>query len=184
MDKLVKCLVKKISETNPQFTALQLKKMEYGLICFFDEFTKFILLITIFSFFSLQKYFILVCLFFCPIRLFSGGYHCKTYWGCFFFSLVALSIPILIGKHYFLSNHVLIILLLISFLLIWIFSPVDNVNKRIKSKQRRSKLKTISILITFILSLFCWALPSEFLTIAVLSIFCSVMMMLLGKFIN
>lgn len=184
MDKFVNNLIKRIGETNPQFTNLQLKKMEYGLLCFFDEVTKFILYIILLGFFSLQQYFILVCLFFCPIRLFSGGFHCKTYWGCFFFSLTVLSIPIVIGRYFSFNNTILVILLIISFLLILIFSPVDNINKRIKSMERRNKLKIISILITLILSLFCCILPGKFLTVAVLAIFCSVMMMMIGKFVN
>lgn len=184
MDKLVKKIIIKIAQTNPQFTDLQLKKMEYGLLCFFCEITKFILFVLIFRVFSLHGYFIVGCLFFCPIRMLSGGFHCKTYWGCFFFSLIVLFITIEISTYFFLNRSVLIFLLLISFALVCAYSPVDNANKRIISKKRKMKLKICSIIITAILELSCWLLPYKYTNTAVMFIVCSVVLMLVGGFQN
>lgn len=181
MDGFISFLVEKISQANPEFSALELKKMQYGMLCVFDEITKLIPYFFVFYLFSLQNYFIIVFLFFCPIRLFTGGYHAKTYWGCFFITFSMYWILILAGKNLSLNHNILIVFLIISFILICFFSPVDNVNKRIKSKERRKKLKYTSIMITLVQSIICFFLPQMFITTAVLSIFCAVIMMMIGK---
>ncbi len=53
MSKVISCLVNQISKTNPEFSDLDLKKIEYGLICIFDEIIKIILYFIIFWLFSL-----------------------------------------------------------------------------------------------------------------------------------
>ncbi|MFL0198680.1 accessory gene regulator B family protein [Clostridium sp. WILCCON 0269] len=50
-----------------------------------------------------------------------------------------------------------------------IFAPVDNVNKRIKSNERRMKLRYTSIIITFLSSVASYFIPHGFL----IFLFCS-----------
>ncbi|MCI1945232.1 accessory gene regulator B family protein [Clostridium luticellarii] len=183
MNNFITCLVKKISESNPEFSELELKKMEYGLVCTFDEITKLIPYFIIFWIFSLQNYYIIALLFFCPIRLFSGGYHAKTYWGCFFISFIVFYIIVTAGKYIILNNISVTFLLGISFTLICIFSPVDNINKKIKSEHRRKQLKYYSILTTISLIIICYFIPNQFLSTAVISISTATLMMLIGKLI-
>lgn len=184
MNKIIKCLVNKISEYNPEFSDLELKKMEYGLICTFSEITKFVPYFIIFWIFSLHKYYIVSIIFFCPIRLFSGGYHAKTYWGCFFISLSVFAGIAIIGKYIILNKYILMLLLIFSFAIVCIFSPVDNVNKRIKSKERRLKLRNCSIIITLCLSILCYFIQGEFFNTAAISIVSAVIMMMVGKINN
>ncbi|MFL0194501.1 accessory gene regulator B family protein [Clostridium sp. WILCCON 0269] len=184
MNKFIGRLVKKISETNPEFSDLELKKIAYGLECILDEITKIIPYFIIFWLFSLQQYYIVILIFFCPIRLFTGGYHAKTYWGCFFITFITFLVMIVMGKYILINTIISIVLLIISFIFVCIFSPVDNVNKRIKSKQWRMKLKYISIIITFCLSIVCYLLPDRFLSTAVISIIFAVMLMMVGWVIN
>lgn len=184
MNKLISCIVKKISETNSQFTDLELKKMEYGLLCFFDEVTKIIPYYILFYLFSLQQYYVVAFVFFCPIRLFSGGFHAKTYWGCFLISFITFWVIIIIGKYISISIITSILVLTISVLLVYIFSPVDNINKRIKSRERRKKLKYFSVVVTFLLSGLCFLIPDKFFTTAVISIFIAVIMMMMGMMGN
>ncbi|AGK97486.1 accessory gene regulator B family protein [Clostridium pasteurianum] len=181
MSKLITCLVTKISESNPEFSDLDLKKMEYGLICAFDEITKLIPYFIVFWIFSLQKYYIVALIFFCPIRLFSGGYHAKTYWGCFFISFIVFFMIIIFGKYIMINNIISLLLLIVSFIFICIFSSVDNINKRIKSENRKKKLKNYSILITLILIIACYFIPYKFLNAAVISIVSATIMMMIGK---
>jgi accessory gene regulator B len=181
MIKYISCLVKKISEANPEFSDLELKKIEYGLIAVFDELTKLIPYFIIFWLFSLQQYYIVVLLFFCPIRLFTGGYHAKTYWGCFFISFTIFGLIITISKYISINTSILATLAILSFVLVCIFSPVDNINKRIKSNERRIKLKYFSIIITFFLSFLCYFLPCKFLNTALLSIIIATLLMIIGK---
>lgn len=184
MSNFISCLVKEISKTNSQFSDLELKKMEYGLTCLWDEITKLIPYFIIFWLFSIQEYYVVVLIFFCPLRLFTGGYHAKTYWGCFFISFVIFSLIIVIGKYIAFNIIILIVSLIISFILICIYSPVDNINKRIKSKERRMKLKYFSIIIAFSLGILCYFIPYRFLPTAVLSIISAAILMVIGKINN
>lgn len=184
MSELISNLVKSISKANPEFSALELKKMEYGLTCLLDEFTKLIPYLIIFWFFSLQKYYLVTLMFFCPIRLFAGGYHAKTYWGCFFISFAIFSSIIAAGKYISFNIVILTLLMLVSFILICIYSPVDNINKRIKSKEYKRKLKHFSIIITFVLSMLCYFLPYKLLPTAALSIISATILMMVGKIDN
>lgn len=184
LDKFVGYLVKIISEANVEYTDLQLKKIEYGLTCIINELLKTIPYFIIFYFLSLQWYFITTFIFFCTIRLFTGGYHAKTFWRCFFMSLVILTTIILIGKYAVLNKTFIILILLSSFIFVCINAPVDNINKRIKSRERRSKLKIASIVVTMVLCAMCYFIPSKYLTTAVISIFGAVIMMLIGKVNN
>jgi accessory gene regulator B len=184
MSNFISCLVKEISKTNSQFSDLELKKMEYGLICIWDEITKIIPYFIVFWLFSVQEYYIIVLIFFCPIRLFTGGYHAKTYWGCFFISFVIFSLIIVIGKYISFDIIILIVSLIISFILVCIYSPVDNINKRIKSKEQRMKLKYFSIIITFSFSILCYFIPYRFLPTAALSIISATILMVIGKINN
>jgi len=184
MNKLICCIVKEISKTNSQFTDLELKKMEYGLLCLFDEVTKIIPYYIIFYLFSLQQYYMVAFVFFCPIRLFSGGFHAKTYWGCFFISFLTFCVIIFIGKYITINIFTSVLVLIISVLLVCIFSPVDNINKRIKSKERSNKLKNFSVIIIFLLSGLSYLIPSRFFTTAVLSILIAVILMMMGYINN
>ena len=184
MDRFITCVVNKIANTNPEFSELELKKIAYGLECIIDEITKIIPYFIIFWIFSLHKYYLVILLFFCPIRLFTGGYHAKTYWGCFFITFITFTAIIFMGKYILINKMVLIALLGISFILVCIFAPVDNVNKRIKSDQWRRKVKRISIAITFSLSVLCYFLPQAFLNTAVISITFSVVLMMVGKIMD
>lgn len=181
MNRFIATLIRKISESNPEFSELQLKKMEYGLICTFDEITKLIPYFIVFWIFSIQNYYLIALIFFCPIRLFSGGYHARTYWGCFFMSFLIFCAIILFGKYLTINHYILALLLLTCFILICIFSPVDNINKKIKSKKRRKKLKYYSIIITLILIIICYLIPDKFLTTAVISIISATILMIAGK---
>jgi accessory gene regulator B len=180
MDKFTSYLVRKISETNPQFTDLELKKMGYGLLCLFDEVTKFVPYFIIFYLLSLQQYYVVAFIFFCPIRLFSGGYHSKTYWECFIISFIIFLTIIVISKYISLNFDILITLLIISIILVYRFSPVDNINKRIKSEERRKKLKYLSVITTLLLSGLCYLIPNKYFATAVISIIFAVVMMMTG----
>ena len=181
MNEIVHNLVKKIASTNPQFTEMQLKKMEYGLICAFSDLTKLVAYFLIFYLLNLQQYFIISLIFFCSIRLFSGGYHADTFWGCFLMSFAIFLAIILLGKYIIINTIIIKILQIISITLIILFAPVDNINKLIKSIERRKKLKFYSIIVTCLLSSLCYLLPQRFLTTAVISIASAVIMMVFGK---
>jgi accessory gene regulator B len=181
MNKLAKHIVHTISQTNPEFTHLQLLKMEYGLVCIFSEVSKFVPLLILFSLLSLQKYFLIAFFFFGANRIFSGGYHAKTYWKCFV-STYTLFIFLVFTGNYFEANILpLSILLCAAIVAVCLYAPVDHQNKPILSPKRRLHMKYYSILAVLSTSIACFFLPDSYFVTAVISIITSVILMLLGK---
>lgn len=169
---------------NNQYTDIELKQIKYGLYCIIDEFTKFIIFSILFFSLSLFSRFLVIVFFLCPIRVFAGGFHNKTYWGCFFFSLFQLLTIFAIDKVYNMTLVVRIILLVGSCFLIFVLSPVDNINKPIISQIRRKKMKYISTILAIVLSLVIFILPPQYNDIATLSIVNASVLLVLGVMQN
>ena len=100
-------------------------------------------------------------LFFYSIRLFCGGYHAKSYLRCFlltnlvFISTIVLTKPIILYD----LEWIVLVLVLLSSVIIFHFSPVQNKNhpysyKRYCKFKKISKWLTITFTITYILLFF------------------------------
>lgn len=91
----------------------------------------------------------LICI--VPIRMYTGGYHAKTYFKCnVVFGLLFL-LNILMFQ-YIVENELeiqLCITTLLSFYIIERFAPVENENKELTSRQKK-KYKKISIVLFII----------------------------------
>lgn len=91
----------------------------------------------------------LICI--VPIRMYTGGYHAKTYFKCnVVFGLLFL-LNILMFQ-YIVENELeiqLCITTLLSFYIIERFAPVENENKKLTSRQKK-KYKKISIVLFII----------------------------------
>lgn len=180
MEKIINSLMKTIS-SNTNYSNIELKKIEYGLWAILDEFTKIIMYFIVFGLLSLNDYLLVILLFFCPIRAVSGGFHNKTYWGCFFFTLGLFLLTIWTSTNISLDNVLRVILLALSFAIIAILSPVDNINKPIKSIEVRKKMKKLSILTVSVLIVICLFIPENYLNTAVLSIVNTSLLLILGE---
>lgn len=91
----------------------------------------------------------LICI--VPIRMYTGGYHEKTYFKCniVFWLLFLLNIFMF---QYIVENELeiqLCITTLLSFYIIERFAPVENENKKLTSRQKK-KYKKISIVLFII----------------------------------
>lgn len=93
---------------------------------------------------------------FVAIRQFTGGYHAKTYCRCnLTFAIVtslvfSLTKMVVYSKTYTLPNHILFLVL--SFIVIWNFSPIENENKPLDQAQKK-KNRCIAIVLTLIASI-------------------------------
>lgn len=181
MDTFVQYIINQIKETNPQYTEKQLKTVEYGIRCTVDELSKIAILILLSLFFNITKYFMVSLIFFAIVRTTTGGFHNKTYIGCLISTLVIFSTMLSIAIYIKLSETIRICLLLTSLLSIIILAPVDHITKPIISKERRFRLKIISIINVIILGLISLILPDVYSNVALLSISGSTFLMVIGK---
>jgi accessory gene regulator B len=77
--------------------------------------------------------------------LLAGGYHSNTYWGCFFVTLIGISIAVFGGVYFEMSIYTKYIIFIISVIITVIYAPIDHFNKPIISVERRKRFKLYSI---------------------------------------
>lgn len=84
------------------------------------------------------------------IRSCTGGYHAQTYFKCnliYIFSfLCTIKFYNFLSKQYLIfNNYFCLIIMIISIIIIWLYAPVENVNKKINEKSKK-KFKRLSII--------------------------------------
>ena len=130
------------------------------------------------------RYYILNC--FCKFKAFCGGLHASTYLRCFILSnLIFLSVYSLSWGLTYVSWFLSVLLLLISFIVIFAFAPIKNVNHPL-SDERYIRNKRISRVLVFtemivILAIYTIIRNIYFLSIASTSMFAVSFMMLIPK---
>ncbi len=94
---------------------------------------------------------IIFLLVFIPLRKFTGGYHADTYMKCnIVFAILYTSVFWLTKILYkYTDVHIIEAILAISFIVVYIFSPIENPHKPLDSDEKR-KYRMLSI-ITYIL---------------------------------
>lgn len=123
---------------------------------------------------------------FVSLRLFCGGLHASTYLKCFILSnLIFLSVYSLSWGLTYVSWFLSVLLLLISFIVIFAFAPIRNVNHPL-SDERYIRNKRISRVLVFtemivILAIYTIIRNIYFLSIASTSMFAVSFMMLIPK---
>jgi accessory gene regulator B len=70
------------------------------------------------------------------IRTYAGGYHAKSQLGCYIFSTVAITVILLGIKHITFSCFICLIAALISAIVIYVLSPIENINKPLSKKEK------------------------------------------------
>lgn len=132
-------------------------KFEYGLLLFIETFLDilgFIVIGLIFGHLGLLTVYLLT---FAVVRLNAGGYHAKTFMGCFATISVMALASIGIMTYYNGPLFVYLTLGVLSGVLIMIMAPLDSVSKPMSEKQkRRCKVKTfyftiITMTLSFVL---------------------------------
>lgn len=72
-----------------------------------------------------------------PLRTYAGGYHARTQWGCYISSVV-LIIAVLLGIRFIpWTNFIVITICIISGLIIYILSPVADINKPLDAVEEK-----------------------------------------------
>ena len=120
------------------------------------------------------------------IRRFAGGYHANTEVSCYFISFIILTTSLLIIKY---SNIDLIFAFIIHSLclvLIFILSPIDNINKPL-SRDEYEKYRKITRLLSigmFIISLLFYCFKISFLYTPAMLSYVIISVLLISGFIK
>ena len=89
---------------------------------------------------------------FVTIRMYAGGYHADTHWGCMLTLVCVLSVFIFIS---ITTMSILSpILWILSAIILFRFAPVEHPNKPI-SEKKKMKLRKKSLISFFVWTIFC-----------------------------
>ena len=108
--------------------------MEYTLKALLNEISKCVLYGAIFSFFHMLPDFLLAYAVFVTLRLFAGGIHCKTYWGCLIVSFIMITTCLLLPRAFPDSRVIMTGLSMISAICPLLWAPVTPSFRMIKKK--------------------------------------------------
>lgn len=145
---MVKLCAKKITSFliyNQSINSDEYELYKYG----FETLIAFIMnisIILIISFIAGKfKYTLLFLCCYCPIRQYTGGYHAENYKKCLgvFIIIYLMDVTILSWIKTLKLNEILLLMELISFIGIWILTPIEHREKPLTNKER-SHYKKVS----------------------------------------
>ncbi|MDE6357492.1 MAG: accessory gene regulator B family protein, partial [Eubacteriales bacterium] len=122
------------------------------------------------------------------IRVYAGGYHCRTPLRCYIFSVLMLVIVLFILKGQALRNPLIItIISIISSIIILSLAPVEDENKPLDEIEIKAYEKRTTRNLLIVLSIFLLALMINKINISAcicISLLCNGIMLILGKINN
>lgn len=108
---------------------------KYGLEIFLSLVTKIVLLTIIAYIFNVVVEMTIFASTFFILRINAGGYHAKTFLGCFIATVIFTFFTIGILSTISIPFYLTIIILTISDILIFLYAPVDTPNKRLTPRE-------------------------------------------------
>ena len=126
---------------NQEYSEADEKRIRYGLVCIFSDLYKFILLLIVFSIFSLTKELLIAFISVLLLRPFLAGYHAKNELTCIFMSFLTMWISILVGKMNIIPSTLELLLTILLPIIGLLIAPVRT--KKVEEKKLKSKLITV-----------------------------------------
>lgn len=119
-----------------------------------------------------------------PLRIYAGGYHARTQIGCYIFSVVVIVSVLLAIEFIPWTNFIYIAISTVSVLIIYILSPVEDMNKPLDAAEVKVYGKKARIILSFELGVFVFLIALEMKVIVScisVSLFVQCVMLILGK---
>lgn len=127
---------------------------QYGFEALISSITGTLILLIIGFITNNLKNAIIYELLFTLLRRHTGGYHCKTHFRCIFMYNSIFVFIIFVQKYINVTLIVMIIILLCINVILWIFTPVKNINKQTTSltyTRNKKQTKLYSFVISMII---------------------------------
>lgn len=146
-----KFILRKIEESirkqYPKYDNDKIDTIMYGIEGLYITIEKSIVIFTLAAILNILKPLLLLLLFFNIIRMFAFGMHAPNGIICLIISSAVFLFGAYLSKILYIDNIVLIIIYLICFILITIFSPADTIKRPLIKKSRRIRFKVLSMII-------------------------------------
>lgn len=162
----------------------EIETIKFGLECLISELSKFVTYFFIFMMLSMTMEYIVAFLFLCIPRLFAGGYHSKTYWGCFFVTFIAFCLAVFIGRMFYFGFIWRAFIMVFSFTLTIFYAPVDHLNKPIISEKRRKLFKFYSAFCMMIMGSIVLFYNHRLAMVATIALFVQALSLPVGFYLN
>lgn len=110
---------------------------------------------------------ILIVALYIPLRSYAGGFHAKTSYRCFVYSLVMMFLLLSVIKFFKLGNTICFIICIMSGIIIFLVSPVPDKNKPLEKieykvfKRRSRQILAIEVLLFVVSILTKWNTIAE-----------------------
>jgi len=130
-----------------EITALEEKKLKYGLEGFYNVATKTVVFLALAIVLDIVPEYFMLIFVYSTLRLYGFGIHMKTSFQCWMTSL-----PMYIGgcfliKHVVFPDIILFIMWAFGFISFLLFAPADTPSRPLIYKKKRVRAKILSILI-------------------------------------
>ncbi len=122
-----------------------------------------------------------------PLRSYAGGYHARTQIGCYFFSIVLITISVIIMKVLSWDSFICCIINIITSSSIIILSPVEDINKPLSESERVLYRKKAIVILTFLIIIFLLFLILKNIKVVVcvtMTLIVLSFMLVLGRVVN
>jgi len=106
-------------------------------------------------------------LYYAPIRIYAGGYHAKTQLRCYVLSSIMVTIVLLAIKYFTFTDITCVVLLAISDLVIFLFSPTEDKNKPLDELEKKVYRKRTLVILTVDSVLICEFIFLKFFDVAI-----------------
>lgn len=128
----------------------EIAKIKYSLEAFLYEFEKLVILLIIFSLLGKTHEFIISTIVLFTIRPIAGGLHFSKFINCFLFTLIFFVLAIIILPLIPLKKTTIIIILFVSLIINYLFSPISSKNRPNKDYKTNTKFKLLSSIIILV----------------------------------
>ena len=124
--------------------------MDYAIKSIWNDISKLCIFMILAYITETFHLFLSVCIPYITVRIFTGGIHMKTYWGCFWFT--GLSLSGMMGTAIILKDYcnVVFYVTCISLLIIPIIGPKPSKNKKKMSRYKKLIFICLIIIIEFL----------------------------------
>ena len=139
-------------------TKTELTKSEKAILIFYlkgflSDLSKALIFFIIFYILGLHKEFFYGIFFLTIFRMYSGGLHCKTYFGCLIISFVILSSGIALGSKLFFTKLISTTICILCGIITIIYTPILSKTRPALSKEAiyHAKVHVAFIILLFII---------------------------------
>jgi len=147
MKTFAKEIVAKATNGTIDENSLEFRRMVFGIEVIISELSKFTMYGIIFALLGRFWEYVFAVAVLAPLRVYMGGYHAKTYWGCFAATLSTFFIVLYLPELFTLNIIAIVGITIVGLGAICWLAPVDTANIPIRDLKvrRRSKIRAFVV---------------------------------------